>query len=157
MFFIKKQLIKCISFIFVSLISISITSCSGNEQENSIWGRGAKFVKIQSSENYLKNEDPVFLSMNEKHTASAWVEYFFSVYSTRNWITEDDEYAQYTKGPVLPSGIKLCKFVKSDTLTTPQLVVKADDDNSKIIVEGYGSPGKGMVFKDQWEFPKFDN
>ena len=104
----------------------------------------------------LQNEDPVFLSMDQKHNASAWVEYFFSVYSTRNWITEDDEYAQYTRGPVLPSGIKLCKLVRNDTLTTPQLVVKADDEHSKIIVEGYESPDKGIVYQDEWEFPSFN-
>ena len=149
------MLIRVFSFIFFLSVCLSIIDCSGNKEEKTVWGKAAKFVKAQSSKNYIENEDVVFLSLDQEHNPSAWVEYFFSVYSTRNWITENDEYAEYSRGPVLPSGIRLMKSERNDTLKTPQLVVKADDANSMIIVEGYNLPGEGIVYKDEWGFPKF--
>ena len=92
--------------------------------------------------------------MDVEHTASAWVDYFFSVYSTRNWLSETDEYAEYANEPLVPAGITLTAFNKRYDATTPQLVVKSDDSKSLIIVEGYDYPDKGKVFTKEWEFPK---
>jgi hypothetical protein len=95
--------------------------------------------------------------MNGEHSASAWVDYFFSVYSTRNWLSETDEYAAYTNEPLLPSEIKLVPLKKSNDVTTPQLVIKSDDSNSLIIIEGYDHPDSNKVFMKEWKFPKLSD
>ncbi len=149
----KKYFVITFYFLVILFLPINLITCSGDESKNSLWGKAAKFVKAQSSEHYLTVEDPVFISMEGEHMPSAWVEYFFSVYSTRNWITEDDEYAEYSRGPVLPSGINLTQSIKNDTNKKPQLVVRADDKRKMIVVEGYDYPVKEIVFQDEWKFP----
>jgi hypothetical protein len=94
--------------------------------------------------------------MQSEHTASEWVDYFLSLYSTRNWLSETDDYAGYTNEPLLPSGITLTPFRKNDNAVNPQLVVKADDSKSLIIIEGYEYPDKGIMFIREWKFPQLN-
>ena len=143
------------NLIFLVSLNFLLIQCAGNNSPETVWEKAEKFVKYHSSENYIKNKDGVFLTMDGEHTASAWVDYFFSVYSTRNWLSESDEYAAYSNEPLLPSGITLTPLEKSDDATTPQLVIKSDDSRSLIIVEGYDFPDKGKVFIKKWKFPKF--
>ena len=142
------------SLIFLVLLNFLITRCAGNNSPETVWDKAEKFVKYHSSENYIKNKDGVFLTMDGEHDASAWVDYFFSVYSTRNWLSETDEYAAYTNEPLLPAGIALVPLKKSNDATTPQLVIKSDDSKSLIIIEGYDPPDTGKVFSKEWKFPK---
>jgi len=141
--------------ILLVLLCFLLIQCAGNNSPETVWEKAEKFVKYHSSENYIENKDGVFLTMDGEHTASAWVDYFFSVYSTRNWLGETDEYAEYANEPLLPAGITLTSFKKLDDATTPPFVIKSDDSKSLIIVEGYDYPDKGRVFIKEWKFPKF--
>jgi hypothetical protein len=149
----KIQLPFLYNLILLALLYFLLTRCAGNNSPETVWEKAEKFVKYHSSENYIKNKDSVFLTMDGELTASAWVDYFFSVYSTRNWLSETDEYAAYTNEPLLPSGITLTPLKKRDDVTTPQLVIKSDDSKSLIIVEGYDFPDRGRVFIKEWQFP----
>jgi len=139
-----------------SLILLLTFGCSKKEPPT-LWEKAATFVKHHSSENYLNNIDPTFKMLDEEHTAAVWVNYFFSVLSTRNWVGEDDEYAEYSREPLVPKGITITPNKRKDDVNLPQLVVKADKGKAMIIVEGYDFPNdKGIVFKDQWAFSKLD-
>ncbi|MGB5848415.1 MAG: hypothetical protein WBH40_08005 [Ignavibacteriaceae bacterium] len=142
------------NLIFLVLLNFLLIQCAGNNSPETVWEKAEKFVKYHSSENYIKNKDGVFLSIDGELSASAWVDYFFSVYSTRNWLSETDEYAAYTNEPLLPSGITLTPLKKRNDVATPQLVIKSDDSNSLIIVEGYDHPDSEKVFMKEWKFPK---
>jgi hypothetical protein len=138
--------------IFLIIINSSLFFNSCKKEPPSVYEKAARFVKIHSSEEYLKNEDGVFLMIEGEHKAADWVSYFFSVMSTRNWISENDEFAEYTSGPKLPSGIILSNNKINKEAKKPQLVVRTNDDNNLIIVEGYEYPPKSIVFKNEWEF-----
>lgn len=142
------------SLLIIASISIIIFQSCGKNEPPTIWEKTAKFVKSHSTEDYLKTVDPVFKMLEGEHKASDWVEYFFSVLSTRNWISEDDELAKYVRGPKLPVGIMMLPYEKDDTSTRPQLIVKADDARNLIIVEGYDVPANKVVFSDEWVFPE---
>ena len=150
---LSKYLRITSSLLIIAVISIIIFQNCGKSEPPTIWEKTAKFVKSHSSEDYLKTVDPVFKMLEGEHKPSDWVEYFFSSLSTRNWISEDDELAKYVRGQKLPAGIVLLPYEKDDTLSKPQLIVKAEDARNVIIVEGYDVPANKVVFSDEWIFP----
>ncbi len=137
-----------LSFAFLLIV----ISCSKEKKVITDWDKAAAFVKYHSSQKYLINKDQVFYSTSKTKNASGWVEYFFSIYSTRNWVYENDEYAQYIREPKIPNGIILSKNLHSENKTVRQLVISADDENSQIIVEGFENINN-KVFQERWEFP----
>ena len=137
-----------ISFIFI----LALVSCSKEKKVITDWDKAALFVKYHSSQKYLVNKDQVFYSTSKTKNTSDWVEYFFSIYSTRNWIYENDEYAEYIREPKIPVGIILSKDSYNEEMPGRQLVISADEANKQIIVKGFENAGK-KVFEEKWEFP----
>lgn len=137
-----------ISFIFI----LALVSCSKEKKVITDWDKAASFVKYHSSQKYLVNKDQVFYSTSKTKNTSDWVEYFFSIYSTRNWIYENDEYAEYIREPKIPVGIILSKDSYNEEMPGKQLVVSADEANKHIVVKGFENPDK-KVFEEKWEFP----
>lgn len=129
-------------------------SCSNKPKTK--FERAEKFVKSQCTEKFFKEKDPTFISIQGTHNPTDWLNYFFSVMSTRNWITEEDEYAEYVLGPVLPKNIKLQPKKHNPQIKSAQLVIIADDSQNKIFVEGYDSAGTVSVYNSEWDFPELD-
>lgn len=144
-----------ISFIHAIIIFslFILTFCSRGELTD--WERAAKFVKYHSSENYLNHIDPVFKKMEGGHKASGWLNYFFSPLSTRNWVNEDEEYAAYSREPVIPRGIVFRNTERDPEVTGKQLVISVDE-SGWIIVKGYEKDNDDLVFEDKWKFPEIN-
>jgi hypothetical protein len=142
---------KLFAFGILLLALLFLTQCSRKPKNE--FERARDFVKSQCTEKFFKEKDPTFVSIEGSHKPSDWLKYFFSVMSTRNWITEDDEYAEYTRGPVLPKSITLQPSFPNPNTNKSQLVIIADDEKNRIFVKGYDSTKSSIVFKDEWDFP----
>ena len=139
----------------LSLLFLILLLLSCGKKELTDWDRAAQFVKYHSSEGYLTQVDPLFLSMEgNNHEVSDWLEYFFSPLSTRNWINEDEEFAEYSREPVIPRGIRLRNTVVDKEIAGRQLVVSVDASKNMIIVKGYEQDKDNPVFEESWEFPE---
>ncbi len=142
-----------INFLISFFCLLLFVSCSKKEKKVlTDWDKAAQFVKYHSSSNYLVNKDKVFFSTSKEKKASEWAEYFFSIYSTRNWIYANDEYAEYIREPKIPVGIRLINSTYNEELKGSQLVISADDSKTQIIVEGFVNSNK-KVFTENWKFP----
>lgn len=133
------------------LLLFFFTHCSKKPKNE--FERATDFVKSQCTEKFFKETDPTFISIEGEHKPSDWLRYFFSVMSTRNWVTEDDEYAEYVRGPLLPANISLQPNAANPAGSKSQLVIIADDDKNMIFVKGYDSTKTKIVFEDEWAFP----
>ena len=147
-----KTILSNSKFLLV-LILIVLFSTQCSKKNKTEFERARDFVKSQCTEKFFKENDPTFVMIEGSHKPSDWLKYFFSVMSTRNWISEDDEYAEYVRGPILPKNISLQPSIPNQQVKSAQLVIIADDGKNKIFVEGYDSTKSSIVFKDEWDFP----
>jgi hypothetical protein len=121
-----------------------------------------QFVRIQSSEKFIRSQS-TYLNIVKEYKPSTWLKYFFSVYSTRDWVSERQ--AAETDGarperPLMPDSIRY----SADDIDWAwggdrQIVVRADDERWKIRVICYTGSAADRRFDsvrgEEWDFPRF--
>ena len=154
---VRQLRILAVILFFGFAVGFAVLFLQDSAGGNSDLDKAVRFVKVHSSDRFIRTKS-VFLNMDTAHTAENWVGYFFSIYSTRDWITDKhDLRGAVPRGPIKPSGIALVPHEVNPDSRRPQLVVTADNDRSMIIVEAYDHPaGPEPLFTREWEFPSLD-
>ncbi len=128
--------------------------------------RAAEFVRRASREPHLRNQT-VFFSIEGNHDAEAWLDFFFSSFSTASWVYDGTEEADYLPGPKIPRDVIL---LKADATSHPQdfvgtemfdllhqgqryqLLISVDNERSVIEVRGYENWQEPVVYQKEFPF-----
>lgn len=129
------------------------------------WNSGGDFPKLDkatrvvrylSAPNQLKRSS--FLASYPKGKPSDFVKWMFSTLGTAEWPPREggleeefEEGARAVGIPLIPAGVSIVAK-RPDPKAAMQVVVKSDDINKKIIIEGYLNPTQPPALTKQWDF-----
>jgi hypothetical protein len=140
----------------VLLLAFALVGCgSGLSGASPELEQAVRAVRHMTAPNQLSRS--AFFAAYENGTPSQYVSFLFSDIGAAEWpvatSADEAEAMRAARIPVFPDNVLLTRDSPSSQ-AKPQLVIRGDDRRGMIVVEGYKTPGKPPVLREEWALAK---